>query len=107
MLPEHVHKLPPHPPPPPFPPQLSRPPLPECEVQALFNLAMLPEHVSIMTRYKVPNYIHMGNMPASHLRPMTAPPALGHRMAKLGLIGTAPARAVATAPAGIAVSGLG
>ena len=76
-------------------------------MQALFNLAMLPEHVSIMTRYKVPNYIHMANMPASHLRPMTAPAILGHKMARLGLIGTAPARAVATAPAGIAVSGLG
>ena len=78
-------------------------------MQALFNLAMLPEHVSIMTRYKVPNYIHMGNMPASHLRPLTAPPALGQRMAKLGLTGTVAGRAVATAPAGIssAFSGLG
>lgn len=38
---------------------------------------------------------------------MTAPPVLGQRMAKLGLTGTAPARAVATAPAGLAVSGLG
>ena len=68
---------------------------------------MLPEHVSIMTCYKVPNYIHMGNMPASHLRPMTAPAVLGQKMARLGLIGMAPARAVATAPAGMAVSGLG
>lgn len=68
---------------------------------------MLPEHVSIMTRYKVPNYIHMGNMPASHLRPMTAPPVLGQRMAKLGLTGIVPARAVATAPAGLAANGLG
>ena len=78
-------------------------------LQALFNLAMLPEHVSIMARYKVPNYIHMANMPASHLRPLTAPPALGHRMAKLGLTGTAPGRAIATAPAGgaTASSGLG
>ncbi len=78
-------------------------------MQALFNLAMLPEHVTIMTRYKVPNYIHMGNMPPSHLRPLTAPPSLGHRMAKLGLTGTAPGRAIATAPAGIATaySGLG
>ncbi|KAL0037308.1 hypothetical protein WJX79_000973 [Trebouxia sp. C0005] len=77
--------------------------------QALFNLAMLPEHVNIMTRYKVPNYIHMGNMPPSHLRPLTAPPSLGHRMAKLGLTGTATGRAIATAPAGIATvySGLG
>ena len=78
-------------------------------MQALFNLAMLPEHVNIMTRYKVPNYIHMGNMPPSHLRPLTAPPALEHRMAKLGLTGTAPSRAIATAPAGMAsaFSGLG
>ncbi len=82
---------------------------PADAMQALFNLAMLPEHVNIMTRYKVPNYIHMGNMPPSHLRPLTAPPSLGHRMAKLGLTGTAPGRAIATAPAGIATvySGLG
>lgn len=78
-------------------------------MQALFNLAMLPEHVSIMTRYKVPNYIHMANMPVSHLRPLTAPPALGQRMAKMGLTGTAPARPSVTAPAGMAsiTSGLG
>ena len=78
-------------------------------MQALFNLAMLPEHVSIMTRYKVPNYIHMANMPVSHLRPLTAPPALGQRMAKMGLTGTAPARPFVTAPAGMAsiTSGLG
>ncbi len=78
-------------------------------MQALFNLAMLPEQVNIMTRYKVPNYIHMANMPPSHLRPLTAPPALGQRMVKLGLTGTAPGRGIATAPAGItsASSGLG
>lgn len=76
-------------------------------MQALFNLAMLPEHVSIMARYKVPNYIHMANMPPSHLRPMTAPAALGQRMAKLGLTGVAPPRDVATAPAGVAAVALG
>lgn len=70
---------------------------------------MLPEHVNIMTRYKVPNYIHMANMPSSHLRPLTAPAVLGQRMAKMGLTGTAPGRAIATAPAApsTASAGLG
>ena len=82
-------------------------------MQALLNLAMLPELVEVMQRYgkKVPNYIHGSNLPPTHLRPITAPPALGARIASLGLGLTSPPltrRAIATAPAGPAgMLGLG
>lgn len=82
-------------------------------LQALLNLAMLPELVEVMQRYgkKVPNYIHGSNLPPTHLRPITAPPALGAHIASLGLGLTSPPltkRAIATAPAGQAgMQGLG
>eukprot|EP00891_Asterochloris_glomerata_P003945 jgi/Astpho2/3945/e_gw1.00063.187.1_t len=81
--------------------------------QALLNLAMLPELVEVMQRYgkKVPNYIHGSNLPPTHLRPITAPPALGAHIASLGLGLTSlplTKRAIATAPAGQAgMQGLG